>query len=320
MGKPVKAELRKGYLEVTRTWRNGDVIKVRFGMKPQWIKSNPKLKENEGLVAMQVGPFVYCAEQREEHDNNPEFLKAFPPLHSKFLDSLEFPKPDPNPFMVGRNSSKPMPWGNLPTHSMPVKFAERRTDGSVLGQIASPHRDHPGVNMYFSPYFAWANRGRWAMSVWIPTSPERTMPLKAPTIAALSRITASEGSKDTVAINDQLLPKASVDQSVPNQHWWPKKGTIEWVELAFDGLREVSSIKVYWFDDTAVGECKVPASWRVMVQVDGQWRPIETSDTYGVRPDGFNEVKFKKVTASNLRIEVKMQDGWSTGIHEVAID
>lgn len=158
------------------------------------------------------------------------------------------------------------------------------------------------------------------MTVWIPLSPAKTMPKPAATIAALSRLTASEGARDLGAINDQLLPKASVDQSVPNQHWWPKKGSAEWVDFAFDGLRDISSLKVYWFDDTGVGECRVPASWRIMVQVDGQWRPAETQDGYEVAKDNFNTVHFKQVRASNLRMEIQMQPGWSAGIHEVVIE
>jgi hypothetical protein len=46
--------------------------------------------------------------------------------------------------------------------------------------------------------------------------------------------------------------------------WWPRKGTTEWVQYDFDQPRQVSSVAVYWFDDTPGGGCGLPRRWRVL--------------------------------------------------------
>lgn len=293
-GEEARPKMENGYAIFKRKWQKGDKIDFEFPVFPLFIKSSPLLSENGGLIAIQKGPFVYCAEGVDQAEGT--VLDKFVPADS------------PRTISHGQIRG-----ANPPKLSLRVASSVRDEQGAAVssGKV---------TELTMIPYYAWANRGRSQMTVWIPLSPAKTMPKPAATIAALSRLTASEGARDLGAINDQLLPKASVDQSVPNQHWWPKKGSAEWVDFAFDGLRDISSLKVYWFDDTGVGECRVPASWRIMVQVDGQWRPAETQDGYEVAKDNFNTVHFKQVRASNLRMEIQMQPGWSAGIHEVVIE
>jgi len=37
----------------------------------------------------------------------------------------------------------------------------------------------------------------------------------------------------------------------------------EWVQYDFAKLTKVSGVDVYWFDDTGVGECRLPKSWQL---------------------------------------------------------
>ena len=62
------------------------------------------------------------------------------------------------------------------------------------------------------------------------------------------------------AVNDQLEPKSSIDHDVPFYHWWPHKGTTEWIQFEWDDKHELSSVKVYWFDDTGRGGCRSPGT------------------------------------------------------------
>jgi len=103
-----------------------------------------------------------------------------------------------------------------------------------------------------------------------------------------------------------------------NSHfdWWPRKGTTEWVEYAFENPATVSEASVYWFDDTGVGECRVPAAWQILYKKDGQWAPVENASGYGIDKDRYNKVSFKAVLTSGLRLEVTSQAGWSSGILE----
>jgi hypothetical protein len=164
------------------------------------------------------------------------------------------------------------------------------------------------------PYYAWANRGRGQMAVWVPNSESSARPLPWPTLAMKSKVTTS-GRKDPRAINDGEEPRSSGD-SDSYFDWWPRKGTTERVEYAFEKPATVSQIEVYWFDDTGRGEVRVPRSWRVLYQDGGEWKPVENEESYGVEKDRYNKVTFKPVTTSGLRLEVTMQPDWSAGIQE----
>jgi hypothetical protein len=153
------------------------------------------------------------------------------------------------------------------------------------------------------------------MMVWIPNNEASARPLPLPTVASSSKVTTS-GGRNPKAINDQAEPKSSDDPSNTYFHWWPKKGTTEWVEYAFGKTTTVAEVEVYWFDDTGRGECRVPSSWRVLYKDGAEWKPVGNSEAYQSRKDGYNKVRFTPVTTSALRLEVTFQAGWSAGIQE----
>ncbi len=78
-------------------------------------------------------------------------------------------------------------------------------------------------------------------------------------------------------------------------HWWPKKGTAEWIDYAFDAPVRVSEASVYWFDDTGGGGCRVPASWRVLYKSGEEWVPVKAAGAYSVAKDAWNAVTFVPV-------------------------
>jgi len=113
---------------------------------------------------------------------------------------------------------------------------------------------------------------------------------------------------------------------VPRLTWWDHKGTTEWLQYDFDQPRSVSSSSVFWFDDTGGGECRVPASWKILYRTDGQWKPVkltegpwkalEGSEEYAAKKDESNSVRFEEVRTDGLRLEVKLQDQYSGGVFE----
>jgi len=124
-------------------------------------------------------------------------------------------------------------------------------------------------------------------------------------------------SSDTVeALSDGIEPQSSSDQGIPRFTWWDHRGTTEWVQYSFDTPRRVSSAQVYWFDDTGAGQCRVPASWRLLYQADGVWKPVEMTAGFGVKKDGWNNVEFPTVETDALRLEVQLQPRFSGGILE----
>jgi hypothetical protein len=153
------------------------------------------------------------------------------------------------------------------------------------------------------------------MMVWLPNDESAVKPLGLPTIASTSRVSASSG-RNRRAVNDQLEPRRSGDHEVPFYHWWPNKGTTEWIQYDFDTPQEVSIVEVYWFDDTGRGECRPPESWRILFREGETWTPVWTEDAYGVEIDKWNRVVFETVRTTAIRLEMKSQTDWAGGIHE----
>ena len=90
------------------------------------------------------------------------------------------------------------------------------------------------------PYYAWANRGRGQMAVWVPDSEASARPAPYPTLATTAKVTVSgKSNKSLRAINDGEEPTASDDPS-SYFDWWPVKGAQEWVEYAFEKPATVS--------------------------------------------------------------------------------
>jgi uncharacterized protein len=144
--------------------------------------------------------------------------------------------------------------------------------------------------------------------------------LARPSIASRSRVTVSSHGANPSAINDQSNPASSNDSENLFFHWWPRKGTEEWVEYSFESPARVSNTQVYWFDDTGTGECRLPAAWRILYRDGQDWKPIDTTEPFGTEKDRFNEVKFQPVTTTGLRLEVTLQPGWSAGIQEWKVE
>ncbi len=122
---------------------------------------------------------------------------------------------------------------------------------------------------------------------------------------------------DTVnACSDKLLPKSSDDHSIPRLTWWDHKGTSEWVQYDFEKPRKVSSVDVYWFDDTGRGGCRVPQSWHLLYKDGDRFKPVPNAGAYGVAGDKFNKLSFEAVETKSIRLEVQLQPEFSGGILE----
>lgn len=133
-----------------------------------------------------------------------------------------------------------------------------------------------------------------------------------------ARHTASHcNESDSIdAVSDGLLPKDSNDHSIPRFTWWPNRGSEEWMTYDLEKPRKVSAVEVYWFDDTGVGQCRVPKSWRVEWLDGAQWKPVEAAGPCGVEKDKFNRVALAPVTTKQLRLVVRLQPEFSAGILE----
>nr|WP_225974523.1 hypothetical protein [Arachidicoccus ginsenosidivorans] len=170
------------------------------------------------------------------------------------------------------------------------------------------------------PYFSWNNRGPDEMEVWIPYDASNGTPLPAPSIASKSKVSGSHVSKLMLrALNNQVTPADSKDQSTGNLHWWPTKNQSEWVAYDFDKAYTISSSKVYFFDDGPFGGCRVPVSWQLLYKEGDKWVPVENTSPYSIKKDSFNEVSFKPVKTTALKLQLQLPVDNSAGILEWSV-
>lgn len=121
---------------------------------------------------------------------------------------------------------------------------------------------------------------------------------------------------DTVeAIGDGILPESSGDQSIPRFTWWPHVGSREWVQFDFGTPKKISAAAVYWFDDTGLGKCRVPASARLLYKSGEEWKSVPGGEM-GVKTNTMNRATFAPITTTALRLDTQLLPQFSAGILE----
>jgi DUF1680 family protein len=284
-----KIIIENGYAVLKRSWNKCDKIILDLPMPIRKVLANEKVTADKNRVAIQRGPIIFCAEGID----NP---------NERALN------------IVVDNDSK--------------LVTEFRTDllnvvqiikGLVKGtrKISEDKIETTTQNFFAIPYYAWANRGPQEMTVWFAEKSELTYPVPFPTIAFKSMISASKITDDLKAINDQIEPVNSNDHSIPYYHWWPNKGSKEWIQFDFTNEEEISSSIVYWFDDEpSGGECRLPESYKLFYNDGDEWKSVINLDNYKIEKDKFNELIFKKIKTKAIRMEVVSQKDWAGGIYE----
>lgn len=136
---------RNGYAYLTRIWQKGDHVELIFPMAIERVRSNPKLRENIGKVALQRGPVVYCLEEIDNGTNLPSIiLPKDSELEAAFREDLL----DGISVITGR---------------------AEKVDDSTWGEglYMSKERETKTINIQAIPYYAWCNRQPGEMLVWI---------------------------------------------------------------------------------------------------------------------------------------------------------
>jgi len=258
---------------------------------PRRVRADPRVEADRGRVALARGPLIYCLEGTD---------------HGGQVGDLALP---PEASLAAR-------WDADLLGGTTVLVARGLASVPSDGVQATEARSLRAL-----PYALWANRGATEMAVWIPEDPALAASSSAGPAAELGvlKLQASHcWAGDTLeAVADGLVPDSSGDHSIPRLTFWDHKGTAEWIEVEFPEPRELTGSAVYWFDDTGVGACRVPVSWRVLYRAEGEWRAVRpTGAGYGVRPDAFQRVEFEPVVTDALRLEVQLQSEWSAGVLE----
>jgi uncharacterized protein len=299
-GTQVPIQLDKGYVTLSREWKPGDTIELNLPMPTRRIVANDKVAADEGRVAIQRGPLVYAAEwpDNPHHRVRNLLLPDNERLTATFRDDLLN--------------------GVEVVQSKAIALAYNSS-----GRVLRTEQEFTAI-----PYYAWANRGRGEMAVWIANQESAARPRPFPTLAMKSTVSVSNGGHAVSgegrvrwpeAVNDGEEPRASNDPS-SYFDWWPEKGRTEWMQYAFPQRSTISRVQVYWYDDTGRGEVRVPAYWRLLYKDGEEWKPVKNQQGYGVVKDRYNEVRFSPVTTMSVRLEVTMQPERSAGVQKWKVD
>lgn len=288
---PLAAE--KGYARLERMWKEGDSIELGLSMPVRRAVSHHEVETNDGKVALQRGPIVYCLEGPDNDGTVRDVVIA---------DDVEV-----------TTQFKPDLLNGVVIIEGEAETAKRTLDGRIVRHSKKPFTA--------IPYYAWAHRGRAHMTVWPARRPDAARPEPADTLTYRSKTTASFVHVSLDAIKDQIVPANSADSSGLQLDFWPHKGSTEWVLFEWDKTQEIAAVKVYWFDDTGRGACRVPRSWRVLYRdADGVFKPVKIRGPYQTAKDRFNRVAFDPVNTSAVKVEVVLQKTWSAGIQEIVLE
>lgn len=139
-GKDVPYTVENGYAVIKREWKKGDVIEYNIPMPVNYIVAGSQVKYDEGRIAIQRGPVLYCV---EEADNKEGVWNLIVPPSSVFTPQSTQVLTEPVIALNG-NALAAMP----------------SADGvSIVMQQR---------NVTAIPYYAWCNRGSNDMQVWLP--------------------------------------------------------------------------------------------------------------------------------------------------------
>ncbi len=132
--------MENGYAVLNRTWKSNDVVEVSLPMEVRRVIATDKLKEDDGKIALQRGPIMFCAEWP---DNNGRASNLVLPKNLSFTSEY---KPD---LLNGITV--------LRSQAIAIVTDEKENKVNTVPQ-----------SFVAIPYFAWANRGKGEMTVWFP--------------------------------------------------------------------------------------------------------------------------------------------------------
>ena len=136
-----------GYVNITRRWKKGDVVNMHFDMEPRVVKASEKVKADRGMVVVQRGPLVYCAEWCDNDcDVMTTLLNQQPAFSSSQITIAD------------------CPITMLTTDAQSLRFNDN-------GKLETND-----VKLNLIPYYAWCHRGSGNMRVWLSRDLSSTIP------------------------------------------------------------------------------------------------------------------------------------------------
>ena len=150
-GEPVSASLvANTYAEINRIWKKGDKVELVMPMEAVLMESHPLVEESRNQVAVKRGPLVYCLESIDI-EGGKRIDDVLIPTDIKFTPKKITIEGSPIVALEGT--------ANLASNAS--------WEGTLYRPVGQANQK---VNIRLIPYYAWGNRGKAEMTVWIPVS------------------------------------------------------------------------------------------------------------------------------------------------------
>lgn len=151
-GQAVNTKLTpSSYVQLNRKWKKGDKIELNMPMRVKMVEANPLVEEARNQVAVQYGPMVYCMESKD--------IPAGVELSAVKLPVDNNLKPVAMK-IDGQNVQA--------LEGTALAFDEDAWKGTLYREIKD--RSGKQIPVKLIPYYAWGNRGKADMNVWIPVT------------------------------------------------------------------------------------------------------------------------------------------------------
>lgn len=141
-GQELPAQIRKGFVFIERSWKNGDQAVLDLPLEVKWISANPQVIDACGRVAVMRGPLVYCAEG---------------------MDNADRPLKD---VRIARNSPVEISMEEIAGFDLPVVRMEASCRKPFEGLYSQEPLEEERFMLKLIPYFAWTNRDVTEMTTW----------------------------------------------------------------------------------------------------------------------------------------------------------
>jgi uncharacterized protein len=139
-GESFPINLKDGYAIIDRTWKKDDKVNIDFPMAVRTVTADDRIKDDNGKIAVQRGPVIYCAEWPDNNKGNILSLV----INKKAEFSSEFV-----PGLLGGTEV--------------IKTTGHQVARKINGKIEA----RPEEPVTLIPYALWNNRGPGQMMVWI---------------------------------------------------------------------------------------------------------------------------------------------------------
>lgn len=286
-GQNVNFSVEKGYASINRTWQNNDIITIDIPMEIRMTEAHEMVVANQGRIALQRGPIVYCMEKAGNAQLNPDIEN---------FDPLKFVIPRDAKLTATRNKGL---LKDVVEITGDVKYAVNNFGTMV------------NAKMQAVPYYAWNNRGDDAeyeaglanpknnsskMIIWTMADTPLLQDITVRNYAtpSVNYVGWGMGAKNFADGEEGTFWNGHNDPDLQTKD--------QWMMYDFgDNKAELTEAKIWFYDDQ--GGVRLPDGIRIEYEAaDGTWAEVTKTGDWTYKAGEYVTYGFEKITTSKIRV------------------